>query len=569
MRFLIIFVLLLSVSALRADDNAINDINIRQQTDQNIQRQQRNLQQVTPFTGGAKINIENTRQLQINEEDMGRCFAFHTIEITGNTVVSSKIIQAISQKYLNKCIAISIAQEYLLEEIVNLYQKQGYILAIPYLPEQNLNTGVLKIIIAEGILEDIEFDDGILPKRVVNMAFFGMRGKPINMRNLEQALENLNKFGAVSVNMDLKPGEEVGSSVLVLRAVPLQQLKAGIRYDNDYNSIAYNSFPNQDNHKVALNMSYAHLLGNDSLSLNANTTLMTVNGSSRQGSFGAAYSVPFGLWDFNYNINYDVSRNVNKMAYNTYIIRTESITTSMDIKRTLSRGQKYIFKSVVRPNFYTTDTYLDNVKTLAGYKLYFLDLGFEYQYFSQYFMLYSNLTYTRGQPLFGLTLQGRKDNQEMMIPQNMFDIVKFTNNLNVPIVNRVSYVNRLSTQYSPDILYTINDFVVISSNGVRGYEGVYANYNSGFTTQNEINVDLLRFDNTYFSGVSTAVGFDAGAAIDGYNGKITHDKVLMGWAAELRTSGRVEIGLTYARPINHIYIRGNHEVVKFNVSVNL
>ncbi|MCL2566812.1 MAG: hypothetical protein FWE18_01780 [Alphaproteobacteria bacterium] len=560
--------ILLSFS-LKADDEIINDINIRQQTDQNISRQQRNLQQTTPFTGGAKINIENTRQLQINEEDMGRCFTFHNISVSGNTIISTKIIKTITDKYLNKCIAISIAQEYLLEEIINLYQKQGYILAVPYLPEQNLQTGVLKIIIAEGILEDIEFDSEILPKRVVGMAFFGMRGQPINMRRLEQALENINKFGAVSVNMDLKPGNAVGETILVLRSSPLQQFHAGLRYDNDYNSIAYNSFPNTDNHKLSANMSYAHLLGNDSLSLNANTTITTANGNNQQGSFGASYAAPLGIWDFIYNINYDISRNVNKMMFDTYVIRTASITASMDIKRTLARGQQYILKSLIRPNYYTTDTYLDGIKTAAGYELYFLDLGVEYQYFSQYFMLYSNLTYTRGQPLFGLPTQGSRDNQYFMIPQNKFDAAKLTTNLTVPIVNRVSFINRFSSQYSSDILYTINDFVVVSSNGVRGYEGVYANYNSGFTAQNEINVDLFRFENTYISGISTAYGFDSGAAIDGYNGKITHDKVLMGWAAELRTSGKVEAVVSYARPLNHIYIPKNHEVVKFNISINL
>jgi hemolysin activation/secretion protein len=565
MRFLIILTLLF-ITDLQADEVA--DINIRQQTDQNIQRQNRNLNQATPFQGGAKINTQ-TKQLQIDEENIGRCFTFTSIEISGNTIISQKKIKAITSKYLNKCIAISIAQEYLLEEIVNLYQKDGYILAVPYLPEQNLTTGVLKIIIAEGILEDIEFDSDILPKRVVNMAFFGMRGKIINIRHLEQALENLNKFGAVSVNMDLKPGNSVGSSILVLRAEKQQQFNANVRYDNEYNSLAYLSFPNVDNHKLSTSLSYAHLLGNDNLMLNANTTLITNNGNNQQGSLGVSYAVPFGFWDFIYNINYDISRNVSRMIYDDYVIRTSSITTSMDIKRTLARGQQYILKAIARPNYYTTDTYLDDIRTAAGYELYFLDLGLEYQYFSQKFIVYSNLTYTRGQPLFGLEKQGRENNQYLMIPQNMFDIGKLIVNTTIPITNKVYYTNKSSAQYSSDILYTINDFIVVSPNGVRGYEGVYANYNSGFVSQNDINVVLFNFSNQYINGISTNLGFDAGAAIDGYNGKITHDKVLMGWALGVKTNGKIELALSYARPINHIYIPKNHEVIKFSMSMSL
>ncbi len=164
--------------------------------------------------------------------------------------------------------------------------------------------------------------------------------------------------------------------------------------------------------------------------------------------------------------------------------------------------------------------------------------------------------------MFGLKKKARENNQYLLIPQNMFDVGKFTLYLSVPIVNRISYNNKFSAQYSPDILYTINDFIVISSEVVRGYEGVYANYNSGFTTQNDINVDVFYFENSYINKISASIGFDAGAAIDGYNGKIAHDKVLMGWAFGLKTQGKVNFSFIYAQPINHIYIRKNHKVIK-------
>ncbi len=297
------------------------------------------------------------------------------INVTGNTVISSKLIKNITNRYLNKCISINIAQEYLLEEIINMYQKKGYILAIPYFPEQNLNTGTLEIIIQEGVLEEIEYDKSVLPSRVVNMAFLGMKGKVINIRNLEQALENLNKFGAVAVNMDLKPGNNSGESILVLKAEEKSHFSGSVSYNNDYNSIDYPSFPNKINHKLNVSIYYAHLLENDNLSLNTSTTLQTDDMANKIASFGFAYYVPIGYWDIIFNANYDIRNTISRMMLDDYNIQTGSLTSSIDIKRTLSRGQSYILKSIIRPNYYTTYTYLDDIKTVAGYKLYYLDLG--------------------------------------------------------------------------------------------------------------------------------------------------------------------------------------------------
>lgn len=567
----LLLISLLLVTDTYAETPAVVDkiIDLQQQTQQNVDRNLRNLKNITPFEGGATLKKPKNEEVPESSPEEEECFTFNEIKIVGNTVLSHKDISNITHKYLHKCISIAIAQEALLESIIKLYQSKGYILAVPYIPQQNLAHGVLKIVIKEGVLSGIEYNSNIVPKRAVNFAFVGMVGNPVNLRYLEQSLENLNKFGAYKVTMDLKPGKNAGESILVLNAKKGQRVNGSVTFSNDYNSQEYKTFPNLYDNKIIVNLGFNGVLTNDSLNLMAQTTLHQ-NTDLQEGSFGFNYSVPLGYWDFTLNDNVDLTRVISKQTYDTYNIDTISNTGSLEIKRTISRGGSYILRGVLRPNYYQTDTYINNLKTEDSYKLYFLDIGVEYQFFNPYVSVVSTAFYTRGQPLFNQSKQGRsKQNQIDLIPQNEFDIGKVTINTSVPIVNRLTYNNNLAMQYSSDILYTINDFVAVSQQGVRGYQGVYANYNSGFTDQNELLYDLFMFNNTYVSKISVLGSVDMGAAIDGYDFTITHQKVLYGYYVELRTTGKIAMSIGYARPLNHVYISKDQQVINFELTLRL
>lgn len=544
-------------------------IDLQEQTKQNIDRTLRNLQNITPFEGGIKLEKPKSKDVLKSSSEEEACYTFTKINVLGNTVLSNKELTNITNKYLNKCISIAIAQESLLEDIIKLYQHKAYILAVPYFPQQNLSHGILEIIVKEGILSGIEYNSSILSKMAVSFAFIGMVGKPVNLRYLEQALENLNKFGAYKVTMDLKPGEKPGESILVLNSEKGKKFTAFISFNNDYNSQEYKTFPNLHDNKITINLGFNSLLTNDSLDLLAQTTLHK-NTKIQEGGFGFNYSLPLGYWDFIVNYNANLTRVKSKQTFDTYNIDTMSNTASLDIKRTLLRSHGYILRGVIRPNYYETNTYINNLRTESNYKLYFLDVGFEYQIFNPYVSILSTIFYTRGQPLFNQPKKGRSNqNQIDLIPQNKFDIGKLIISTTVPITAKLTYKNHLAMQYSSDILYTINDFVVVSKQGVRGYQGVYANYNSGFTNQNELLYDLFLFNNKYINKVSILGAIDMGAAIDGFNMTITHKKILYGYYIELRTTGKIAMSIGYAQALNYVYISKNQQVVNFAFSLSL
>jgi hemolysin activation/secretion protein len=580
--FKITFTILISIITLNANDKdaakkQAESNALKNQLDQNIDLQKRDLESIKEFKGGVAIPEKNFKELVLSDEEQNNCYEFKEIIVLGNTVISNAELAKITSKYLNKCITISIAQEYMLEEIVLKYQKKGYILAIPYFPEQNIKQGTLQVIIKEGILEDIDFDEEEINKSAVKWAFLGTIGKPINMRYLEQALEILNYSGAYQATMDLKPGYEPGSSILVLKATRVSNKYHGsIGVSNDYNTLARKPFPKKELRTTMSINSGDFILPNDIWNINASYTFKE-NTDAKSGSIGFSYTLPLGYWEFSLNNNTDMYNNKIRTTYSNYVNEGLSASNSFEAKRVISRAQSYILKGFFKPNYYFTDSYFDGLwLASSSYELYYFDFGLEYQYFSQYFSTTTVFTYTHGEPIMGLKKQYRETIQTPFglesLSQNLFDIWKISNNTSIPIFTRLSYANRISAQYTKDTLYAINDFNVISGQGVRGYEGIYSNYGSGFFMQNDLTYDVFVFENKWIRKISMLLGLDMGGSLDEITFEILNDKgrPFFAWYSEIKTQGIFSFSLGYGKPIAPIkYMPKNHEVVKisFNISI--
>ncbi|WP_350307981.1 POTRA domain-containing protein, partial [Photorhabdus viridis] len=69
---------------------------------------------------------------------------------------------------------------------------------------QDLSSGTLMITVNEGKIESISLDDET--PRSLKMAFPGMIGKTLNLRDIEQGMERLNRLPSQQVAIDIQPG---------------------------------------------------------------------------------------------------------------------------------------------------------------------------------------------------------------------------------------------------------------------------------------------------------------------------------------------------------------------------
>lgn len=105
---------------------------------------------------------------------------------------------------------INILAKLLSENIID----KGYVTSRVVIPEQDLSSGILKFIIIPGIIHDIRFAQDTWG--TWRNAFPTAPGKLLNIRDLEQGLEQMKRVPNQDVKMQLVPGAEPGESDVVI-----------------------------------------------------------------------------------------------------------------------------------------------------------------------------------------------------------------------------------------------------------------------------------------------------------------------------------------------------------------
>ena len=113
----------------------------------------------------------------------------------------------------------------LLADIQNTYIRKGYITTKPYpKPGQNIASGTLIIQVEEGRIAAIVDESGETPM-AIRMAFPFMKGKVLNIRDLEQGLDQMNRLVSNRVKLNLVPQDPsngYGTIVNVIQLTPAQ-----------------------------------------------------------------------------------------------------------------------------------------------------------------------------------------------------------------------------------------------------------------------------------------------------------------------------------------------------------
>src|SRR5690606_20926706 len=111
----------------------------------------------------------------------------------------------------SQCLGQSRLNE-LLKVITQFYLDRGYVTSRAYLPQQDLSDGELEVLVVEGRLEGLEGSETGPRTLEIRMAFPGEVGERLNLRELEQMVDQLNRLPSRRAQIELAPGEEVGGS---------------------------------------------------------------------------------------------------------------------------------------------------------------------------------------------------------------------------------------------------------------------------------------------------------------------------------------------------------------------
>lgn len=167
--------------------------------------------------------------IDVPSDKNGTSFYIKQIQLDGMPKELS-FLNKIARKHEQKHVTVSD-----ITNIRNAFQRKlldkGFVTSQVYIPEQNLNAGTLQFMVMPGRVEDIRYSDSSAhgPWRT---AFPVRPGDILNIRDVEQGLEQMKRVSSQSITMKLLPGTSVGTSIIELSIKQDKPVHGSISFDN-------------------------------------------------------------------------------------------------------------------------------------------------------------------------------------------------------------------------------------------------------------------------------------------------------------------------------------------------
>ncbi|MBW8791227.1 MAG: ShlB/FhaC/HecB family hemolysin secretion/activation protein, partial [Rhizobium leguminosarum] len=187
-----------------------DDFNRRQEEQSQTQRLDA-LRRATP--GGGSADRENG-SLPAGPGN-GACFDIMRVEIDGANLLSAQEIGKVTAPYGNRCVGLAEINA-VLRDVTHLYIDHGYVTSRAYVPQQDIaKTRILRLLVVEGTLSDIYLNgQKVAGNTSLATAFPGLIGRVVNIRDIEQGLDQMNRLQANEAKSAMLPGSKDGTSIL-------------------------------------------------------------------------------------------------------------------------------------------------------------------------------------------------------------------------------------------------------------------------------------------------------------------------------------------------------------------
>jgi hemolysin activation/secretion protein len=370
---------------------------------------------------------------------------------------------------------------------------RGYITTRVLLPTQDLSTGTLKFTLVPGTIRHLRFED-VATRGTLKIAFPARDGDLLNLRDLEQGLEQMKRVPNQDATMQIVPGDTPGESdvvVTVLRSNPWSLVvsadNSGARATGGYLG------------SVTLGLN--NLLGlNDILTAGYNQDLQFGNHGLGTHGWNGSYSVPWGYWTgtvFGYtNTYYQRIAGVNQ----TFTASGNAQTAGLKLERVLHRSQNDVtgveFQFIKRFGAsFIEDTEIAQQRRNNT----FIEAGLTNRHYFGSAQFDGTLAYRQGIGGLGATPDTAAG------PTYRFHMATLDVNLSVPFsvaAHAFRYVGTAHGQLTNDQLNYIDDLSIGSRYTVRGFGGeTMLAAEKGIYWRNELQTPLGQTRHAVYAGL--------------------------------------------------------------------
>ena len=260
---------------------------IRDRQNRLLEEQQRRLQELQDLPGKA-----DKPQAPATPADT-RCFPIKTIELKGADSLPAPDRERLLKPYIGQCLGVSQLND-LLKTITDYYLGKGRVTSRAYLPQQDLSTGHLQVLVVEGKLEALRSAEGsTVTDRELAMAFPGKVGEALNLREIEQLVDQLNRLPSKQAQMELTPGKQIGGSDVVVKNTAQKPWRASLSRNNDGQK-------STGEQQWGAGLEWDSPLGlGDQLMLRGGHDAISDHQKTSKNTM-LYYNVPWGWWNFSY-----------------------------------------------------------------------------------------------------------------------------------------------------------------------------------------------------------------------------------------------------------------------------
>ncbi|MCL9650302.1 ShlB/FhaC/HecB family hemolysin secretion/activation protein [Pantoea agglomerans] len=459
---------------------------------QQQQRLQQDQQQRDALTQAHQVELQKTESAPAS----GPCFEINQISLQQASLITPDTQKRLVAPYINQCLSLDRINQ-LVRAISEWYVQRGYITSRAFLTEQNLSHGTLNITVLEGKLEAIHLQGA--SARQLNMAFPTRAGRILNLRDIEQGMEQINRLRTTPVQIEIIPSTQPGYSIVNLTSTPEFPLTLGLNMDNS------------GQRSTGIGQLSGSLVGNDLLGV-ADRWFVSGGRSSAFSdwrdaqNFQAGVSVPYGygLLDYSYSwSNYHSRFNANSFDWYS---NGDNISNRLSGSWVLFRNGQIKTGVQLGLNHYVSHNWLnETLLESSSRKLTSLQIGFNHTQKIAGGVATLNPMLSRGMPWFDAESdKGKSDD----FPKAEFRKWSVSSSFQRPVTQKIWWLSSFYAQWSPDRLYGSERLTIGGENSVRGYKEQYLSGDVGGYLRNELNYSL--FTLPAIGEVSTTLALDGG-----------------------------------------------------------
>lgn len=449
-----------------------------------------------------KIPLKQLEYLKSNSEDI--CFDIKKFILMGddarNFTFALRSITQGENNIIGRCIGVQGLNQ-ALDLVQNSIIRHGYVTTRMLLPQQNIASGEIKLQVIVGKVDQIQFASGTSKRAHKFNALPVKSGDILNIRDIEQGLENFKRVPTVEADFKIKPSEQHNAPGYSDLELAWQQSKpyrihlgvddAGSDSTGKYQGTATLSLDNLLTANDLFYGSYNHDLGGGD--------------PGKRGTEGyyLSYSIPLKYWLFSTSYSQSDYNQMVAGSLESYEYSGKSKLIGADLSRVLYRDARRKTTASVGGWYRESQNYINDTeievqrRKTAGWKA-SLD---HTEYFSAA-TLSGNVIYKRGTGAFNAMRAPEEDFGEAY---THVGILQANASLQVPFKvgqQSLQYLAEWRMQHSQKPLTPQDRFSIGNRYTVRGFDGEQTLLaDNGLLIRNELSGSIPKLPMQWYAGV--------------------------------------------------------------------